>query len=170
MFNTSGCAIDFFYLHKWKNNNIAHFWAHVIEYKKILTLTDLQITFFIHIGEERMVLHICEPTHGFLTHKTEKKNDIVQLQACKWFFRFMHEKNRKDLAHLQAHNCFFLFMQNKKGNDNHTCWLASGFSSIHISDKAKWYFPFVRLRVIFFYSHRWRNITIFHTCNPISVF
>ncbi len=69
MFNTSGHANDFFYLHKWKNNNIAHLWAHVIEYKKIcLTLMDLQIIFFIHIGEERMILHICEPTHGFLTH------------------------------------------------------------------------------------------------------
>jgi len=36
---------------------------------------DLQMIFYIHIGEERMILHICEPTHGFfwLTKEKEKK-------------------------------------------------------------------------------------------------
>jgi len=55
-----------------------------------------------------MILHICEPTHGFFdSQKRRKINDIVHLQARKWFFQLTHEKNRQDLAHLKAHNWFF---------------------------------------------------------------
>ncbi len=145
MFNTNRHANDFFYIHKWKNNNIAHLWAHVIEYKKICFNTYGSANhFFIHIGEERVILHICEPTHGFFDSQKRRKKMI--LYTCK------------------PTNGFFDSCMRRIERILHICKPIIGFFFIHAKQERKWHAHLLARKWFFFNSHRWQSKMIFPIC------